>query len=71
VSIVDGVGFLDIGGVVDRVIDFRIPDLRQTGGVGVRLRTRWVLIRGDYGIVLDPRPGETRSRFYFSIGQAF
>jgi len=71
VSIVDGVGFLDIGGVFDRVSDFRIPDLRQTGGVGVRLRTPWFLIRGDYGVVLDPRPGETRSRFYFSIGQAF
>ena len=25
----------------------------------------------DYGVVLDPRPGERRSRFYFSIGQAF
>jgi len=71
VSIVDGVGFLDIGGVFDRVSDFRIPDLRQTGGVGVRLRTPWFLIRGDYGVVLDARPGETRSRFYFSIGQAF
>jgi len=71
VSIVDGVGFVDIGGVFGRVRDFRIPDLRQSGGVGLRIRTPWFLVRGDYGIVLDPRPGEPRSRFYFSIGQAF
>ena len=36
-----------------------------------RVRTKWFLLRGDYGVVLDPRPGERRSRFYFSIGQAF
>ena len=30
-----------------------------------------VLLRSDYGWVLDPRPGERRSRFCFSIGQAF
>jgi len=35
------------------------------------VRTAWFLLRGDYGVVLDPRPGERRSRFYFSIGQAF
>jgi len=29
------------------------------------------LLRSDYGWVLDPRDGEKRSRFYFSIGQAF
>jgi outer membrane protein assembly factor BamA len=71
VSIVDGVGFVDIGNVFDRVQNFDFGDLRQTTGVGVRLRTPWFLIRGDYGVLLDPRPGEKRSRFYFSIGQAF
>jgi outer membrane translocation and assembly module TamA len=35
------------------------------------VRTPWFLIRGDYGIVLDRRPGERHGRFYFSIGQAF
>jgi outer membrane protein assembly factor BamA len=35
------------------------------------LRTPWFLVRGDYGFVLDPRPGERRGRFFFSIGQAF
>ncbi len=29
------------------------------------------MIRGDYGVPLDRRPGESRGRFFFSIGQAF
>lgn len=71
VSIVDGVTFLDVGNVFRRVSDFSFTDLRESAGVGVRLRTPWFLVRGDYGVVLDARPGERRSRFYFSIGQAF
>jgi outer membrane protein assembly factor BamA len=34
------------------------------------LRT-WLLLRGDYGVVLDPRPGEQRGQFYISVGPAF
>jgi outer membrane protein assembly complex protein YaeT len=71
VSIVDGVVFVDIGNVYDRISDISLTDLRKSTGVGLRVRTPWVLLRGDYGIVIAPRPGEPRSRFYFSIGQAF
>ena len=71
VGIVDGVIFTDIGNVFRRVSDFSFTDLRESAGVGVRVRTPWFLLRGDYGIVLDQRAGEQRSRFYFSIGQAF
>jgi outer membrane protein assembly complex protein YaeT len=71
ISIVDGVGFVDAGNVFQRTKDFSFTDLRKTAGVGVRLRTKWVLVRGDYGFVLDRRAGEPRGRFYFSIGQAF
>ena len=71
ISIVDGVGFVDVGNVWQKTTDFSFTDLRKTGGVGVRLRTKWVLVRGDYGLVLDRRDGERRGRFYFSIGQAF
>jgi outer membrane protein assembly factor BamA len=66
----DGVLFADIGNVFARISDISF-DLRESAGVGLRVRTPWFLLRGDYGIVLDPRPGERRSRFYFSIGQAF
>jgi len=40
-------------------------------GLGVRVRSPWFLRRGDYGFVLDGRPGESRRRVSFSIGQAF
>ena len=69
--IFDGVGFVDVGNVFQRTKDFSFTDLRKTAGAGVRLRTKWVLVRGDYGWVLDRREGERRGRFYFSIGQAF
>ena len=51
--------------------DFSFTDLRESAGVGLRVRTPWFLLRGDYGLVLDRASGERRSRFYFSIGQAF
>ncbi|HEU4935765.1 MAG TPA: translocation/assembly module TamB domain-containing protein [Vicinamibacterales bacterium] len=71
IRIIDGVVFLDVGNVYPTIKDFSFTDLRESAGVGLRLRTPWVLLRTDYGFVLDPRPGERRSRFYFSIGQAF
>ena len=70
-SRVDGVLFSDIGNVYSRVSKFSLTDLRESAGVGLRVRTPWFLLRGDYGVVLDRRPNERRSRFYFSIGQAF
>jgi len=67
----DGVGFVDIGNVFEKATDFSFSDLRETAGLGLRVRTKWVLVRGDYGFVLDAREGERKGRFYFSIGQAF
>ena len=63
--------FLDVGNVFPKVSDFSFTDLRESAGVGLRVRTPWFLLRGDYGIPLDRRAGERRGRFYFSIGQAF
>jgi len=71
VSIVDGVGFADIGNVFPSVRNFSFVDLRKSAGVGLRVRTPWFIVRGDLGFALDPRPGERRSLFFFSIGQAF
>jgi outer membrane protein assembly factor BamA len=70
-SIFDGVGFVDIGNVYERVSELSFGDLRKAGGVGVRVRTPWFLIRVDYGMKLDRRAGESRGRVFFSIGQAF
>ena len=71
VSLFDGVVFSDIGNVYPSLSDFSFSDLRKSAGVGLRLRTPWFLIRGDYAVLLDRREGEPRGRFYFSIGQAF
>ena len=70
VSIVDGVVFADVGNVFNSVREFSFTDIRKSGGIGLRIRTPWVLLRGDYGMVIDRRDGEPRGRFYFSIGQA-
>jgi outer membrane protein insertion porin family len=67
----DGVLFTDIGNVFAQVRDLSLGDLRQSAGFGLRIRTTWLLLRGDYGVVLDPRPGEQRGQFYISVGQAF
>jgi outer membrane protein assembly factor BamA len=69
--IVDGVGFVDAGNVYPKVSDFSFSDIRKSAGVGVRLRTPYFLLRLDYGVKLDRRPGERVGQLFFSIGQAF
>lgn len=70
-TIFDGVGFVDAGNIYDRLGDFRPWSVRKAGGFGIRVRTPYFLIRLDYGIKLDRRPGEPLGRPFFSIGQAF
>ena len=70
-GIFDGVGFLDVGNVYDKVSDFRPWTVRKAAGLGIRVRTPYFLIRLDYGIKLDRKPGEAWGRPFFSIGQAF
>jgi outer membrane protein assembly complex protein YaeT len=71
ISIFDGVGFLDLGNVYDRVSDFDPFSIRKSAGFGLRLRTPYFLLRADYGFKLDRREGESAGAFFFSIGQAF
>jgi outer membrane protein assembly complex protein YaeT len=67
----DGVGFVDVGNVFDRVASFSFLNLRKDAGVGLRLHVPWFVLRVDYGVPFQERPGESRSRLFFSIGQAF
>ncbi len=71
VSVLDGVGFLDIGNVYARVSDFNPLEVRKAAGFGLRVRTPFFLVRVDYGLKLDRQPGEPRGALFFSIGQAF
>ena len=68
---VDGVGFADAGNVFERWRDFRVGEIRYTGGAGLRVRTPYFLFRLDYGLILGRRIGEPRGRLFFGIGQAF
>ena len=70
-GIFDGVAFVDAGNIYDRLGDFRPWSVRKAGGLGIRIRTPYFLIRFDYGIKLDRRPGEPLGLPFFSIGQAF
>jgi outer membrane translocation and assembly module TamA len=65
------VGFLDIGNVYPTVTDFNPIDVRKAAGIGLRIRTPYVLLRGDLGVKLDRRTGEKLTQFFLSIGQAF
>jgi outer membrane protein assembly complex protein YaeT len=67
----DGVTFIDIGNVYPKISDFSFTDLRKAGGLGLRLRTPWFLLRADYGVKFDRRTGESLGRYYISIGHAF
>lgn len=45
-------------------------DSIKVGGFGLRIRTPYFLLRADYGMKLDRKPGEPLGKFFFSIGQA-
>ena len=66
-----GVGFLDAGNDFATIHDFGLTTLRVGTGVGLRVQTPVALLRVDLGTPLRARPGETRLRWFFSIGQAF
>jgi outer membrane protein assembly factor BamA len=63
--------FADVANVFPALSDFSLTDLRRSDGAGLRVRTPWFLLRGDYGVLLGRRQDGPRGRFYFSIGQAF
>ena len=63
--------FYDAGNVWALSGDADLRSLRQGAGVGLRLMFPFGPVRLDWGHVLDPREGEDRSRWHFSIGHAF
>jgi outer membrane protein assembly factor BamA len=71
VSIFDGAAFLDLGNVYRTISDFDPFQVRKSAGIGVRVRTPFLLLRLDYGFKLDRRAGERIGKLYFSIGQVF
>jgi outer membrane protein insertion porin family len=68
---VRGVGFIDAGNVFSAASELSLSGLRAGTGIGLRVQTPVALLRVDFATALSPRPGERRTRWYFSIGQAF
>ena len=70
-KIVRGVAFFDAGNVYYQLRDFNPVKLRTGAGLGLRIESPLGLLRIDYGFNLKPRPGESKTAIFFSIGQAF
>jgi len=70
-KILGGAVFIDMGNVYSSLSDFDPFDIRKTAGLGFRIHTSFLVFRLDWGIKLDPKPGEPKSKFFLSIGQAF
>lgn len=63
--------FLDLGNVYPLVSDMTLNDLRYSAGLGLRYRTPLGPLRLDWGVKLNPRPGESGYRFHLTIGNAY
>ncbi len=63
--------FYDAGNLYWKVSDFDITDLRQSAGLGIRIRTPVGPLRLEYGWKLDREEGESSGRLHFSFGMPF
>jgi outer membrane protein assembly factor BamA len=66
-----GVGFFDAGNAFATIGDLRLRGLRAGTGVGLRVQTPFAILRIDLGTPVARKPGESRARWFFSIGQSF
>jgi len=65
------VTFLDAGNVWLKDRSNVVNGLRYGTGIGIRYDTPVGPLRLDYGVNLDPIPGESRGVLHFTLGQAF
>lgn len=63
--------FFDLGNVYPLVSDIKVSDLRYTAGLGLRYRTPLGPVRLDWGVKLNPRPGESGYRVHLTVGNAY
>ncbi|MBU4478348.1 MAG: outer membrane protein assembly factor BamA [Candidatus Omnitrophica bacterium] len=65
--------FYDIGNVWRTLNDFHwdMLKLKASIGTGIRVKTPLGPIRLDYGYALDPKEGDSRGRFHFSMSHEF
>jgi outer membrane protein assembly factor BamA len=63
--------FYDTGNVFALVQQMSLSEFRHSAGLGLRYVLPFGPIRFDWAYVLDPKPGESRYRFMFTIGHVF
>jgi len=66
-----GLFFFDAGNAYARDESYDPGDLRKSAGYGFRWYSPMGPLRLEWGKVLDPKPGETKDRWEFSIGTFF
>jgi outer membrane protein insertion porin family len=65
-----GAVFYDVGNVWEDVSDFG-DEFKSGVGVGVRVKTPLGPVKVDWGYGLDHEPGESKSKFHFSMSRGF
>ena len=65
------VGFIDTGNVFAHVTTIELAEMRSAVGGGIRYKSPIGPLRIDYGVKVNPLPGESRSAWFVSFGQAF
>jgi outer membrane protein assembly complex protein YaeT len=65
------VGFVDTGNVFAKVTTIELGEMRSAVGGGIRYKSPIGPLRIDYGIKVKPLPGESRTAWFVSFGQAF
>ena len=68
---VTGLVFFDAGNVWTKDQNYSFSDLRTSAGGGIRWYSPIGPLRLEYGINLDPRPGESSGKFEFAVGSTF
>ena len=63
--------FSDAGSVYSLVSEIDLSEILYTTGLGLRYKTPVGPVRLDWGLKLNPRPGESNYRFHITIGNAF
>jgi outer membrane protein insertion porin family len=67
---VKGLLFVDAGNVFEEGESLSF-DLRPTAGAGLRVATPFGLVRVEWGLNLDKRPGERSSAVHLTVGSVF
>jgi len=66
-----GLVFFDAGNAFRGGESLSLTDLRPTAGGGVRVATPFGLVRIEWGLNLDKRPGEANSAVHLTMGSTF